>query len=484
MPRTASRLMPLVLVLVWAGCSREKTKETSSAAAPPRQFTVRVLVVDDPGMAQAIENLAAEWQARSGGKLSLAQGTISALGEADSLASRPDAVIYPSAAIGTLMTRKALAPLPPEFARHGELAWSDTFELLQVAETAWGQSTVAIPFGSPVLTCYYRTDLFERFHKKPPQTWDEYQELAKFFSLRENLGDAVPPADGPWFGAVEPTAAHWGGRVLLARAAAYAKHRNHYSALFKVDGLEPLIAGEPFVRALDEMVAIARMNPQGGALDGEQARREFLSGHAAMVLALPGHAGTGKAPADAAPVATGFAELPGSSKVYDFANQRWQTRLPDENPHVTMLGLAGRLGSVTVSATEPRGAFQLLAWLSGREWGATVSSASPATTLYRRSQVRTAQPWLDPQTDGAAARQYGEMVQQALGRQAYLFAPRIPGHDAYLAALDRAVERATSGAQSSAAALAAAAETWRQITAQNGAETQQQAYRQSLLLEP
>ena len=53
------------------------------------------------------------------------------------------------------------------------------------------------------------------------------------------------------------------------------------------------------------------------------------------------------------------------------------------------------------AAAQTDNAFQLLAWLSGREWGSKVSSASPATTLYRRSQMRAPQPWLDPLTDSA-----------------------------------------------------------------------------------
>ena len=57
------------------------------------------------------------------------------------------------------------------------------------------------------------------------------------------------------FGTLEPLAPGWAGNVLLARAAAYAKHRDYYSTLFDKDSLEPRIATEPFVRALTELVA-------------------------------------------------------------------------------------------------------------------------------------------------------------------------------------------------------------------------------------
>lgn len=474
----------LVTVVALSGCTKNKQPAAEDSAAPRRQFTVRVLVVDDPALAEAVDQLGSEWQARTGAKLELAQLDAAGLNAATELTPAPDAVLYPSGSIGLLAARGWISPLPADFASNAELAWSDTFELLQVAETMWCNSPHAVALGSPLLTCYYRADLFEKHRKRPPQTWAEYQELAEFFARRENLGDAAPPAEAVWYGAVEPRAPGWAGLVLLARAAPYAKHRDHYSALFKIDSMEPLIASEPFVRALEEMIAAAKLGPAGQALDGAAARHEFLSGHAALALAVPAHAGVKPKQGDHPQVATGFAELPGSDKVFNLGGKMWESRLTDESTRVPLLGIGGRLGSVGAQAKERSNAFQLLAWLSGREWGATVSSASSATTLYRRSQVRTPQPWLDPRTDTAAARQYGQMIEQALGRQAHLSAPRIAGREQYLAALDKAVEQATSGAQTPAAALAQAAESWKKITAELGLEAQQKAYRQSLLLEP
>jgi ABC-type glycerol-3-phosphate transport system substrate-binding protein len=475
---------------VWAaaaclvGCSQEKRPVAADPAAPRREYPVRLIVVDDPDLAAAVDQLGSEWQARTGARLEIAQLTGDELSRSTELAPAPDAIIYPAGLVGTLAQRGWIAPLPADFAKSGELDWSDTFDLLQVAETMWGTSVYAVPFGSPVLTCYYRSDLFEKHRKRPPQDWSEYQELSRFFAQRDHLGELAPPADVPWYGALEPRGPGWGGLVLLARAAAYAKHRDHYSALFKIDSMEPLIAGEPFRQALEEMVAAAKIGPPGQPLDADRVRHEFLSGHAAMALTIPGHAGVQQRDVDAPQVETGFAELPGSRKVYNLAGKVWENRLTEESNRVTMLGIGGRLGSLGTRGREASNALPLLAWLAGRQWGATVSSASPATALFRRSQVRTAQPWLDPRTDAGAARQYGEMIEQALGRQSYLAAPRIAGRREYLAALDRAVEQAISGAQSPAAALTEAAESWKRITAELGREAQQRAYRQSLLLEP
>ncbi|MGD9721349.1 MAG: extracellular solute-binding protein [Pirellulales bacterium] len=509
-------LFVALLVGALAGGCKPAPDSDTDAGAALRAAELRLLVVDDPALAAAIEAVAGEWKAISGATLHVAQATSSEAIAAKSLPGSPDAAIYPSWLLGTLAERGWITPLPEGFELNRELAWSDTFELSQVAETRWGQATLAVPLGSPVLTCLYRVDLFEKFHRRPPRTWDEFHELAEFFARRENLGDAAPPADAAWHGCVQPLANGAAAAVLLARAAPYVKHRDHYSALFNIDTMAPLINGAGFVRALDELVADARLGPQDARNFDIAAAREHLSaGRAALAIAWPGHErATSARPeagrADAAPAkaaagnaaavapdatavaaaparsAVSFVELPGSAKVYNIGVAAWENRPSDESEHVPLLGAAGRLGSLCQSASELRLAFQLLAWLSGKDWGGStgaISSASPDTTLYRRSQLRQPRPWVDAGTDVEAARQYATSVRDALSRPAYLMAVRVPGHQRYLAALDAAVEAALAGTSASDALGAAAAE-WSKITEELGRDAQRKAYRASLGLEP
>lgn len=480
-------MLGAICLALMTGCSEPKPTAPQENGRPIGPIEIKLLVVDDPAMSAAIDQLRAEWKARTEATVILSQATSEELNRAlsgpNSLLAGVDAVIYPSGAIGPMAAANLLAPLPADYAKQGELAWADTFELLQVADTRWAKTPLAIPFGSPVFTCYYRADLLAALHKRPPQTWTEYQELAALLAKRENLGSLAPAADVAWHGTVEPLAKGWAGRVLLARAAAYAKHRDHYSALFHIERMEPLIAGPSFVRALEELVAAAKLAPENVLeLDPHDARELFLAGRSALALSWPSHASAGAE--EAKPPATGFSELPGSAQVYNFAQENWETRKSDEPQRVTLLGVAGRLGSVLQNAAQPQNAFQLLAWLSGREWGPKVSGVSPATTLYRRSQMRAPQPWLDPLTDAEAGQQYATTVRDALSRPAYLFAVRIPGESEYLAALDRAVQQAVRGEQTPSDALSAAAATWKQITERLGLSAQRQAYRQSLGLEP
>jgi multiple sugar transport system substrate-binding protein len=481
LPTRRFALALIALAGLVGGCSPEKPQPVHSSAAPlAGPAEVKLLVVDDPPIAAEIEQLRAEWKARTGTAVVVTQATSDEI-EAASTPPAADAVVYPSRLLGTLAERAWIAPLPADFAAHRELAWSDTFELSQVAETNWNKTPHAIPFGSPLLTCYYRSDLLEHLHKSPPQNWQEFHELASMLRQREQLADKAPAADVPWYGVVQPLAESCACRVLLARAASYAKHPDHFSTLFDVETMEPLIAGAAFVRALEELVADAKLGPPNQLeLDFAAARGEFLAGHAALALTWPGHAGEKREDAPASLPPTGFAELPGAPVVYNFVGKSWEKRHGGDDGHVPTLALAGRLGSVAAKGAQPAAAFQLLGWLAGREWGARVSSKSPATTLYRRSQVRSPQVWLDPNTDAAAAQAYAALVQATLSRQQYLSALRIPGEAEYMAALDVATRDAVRGDKSPADALSAAAEKWRDVTKKFGLDAQKSAYRRSL----
>jgi ABC-type glycerol-3-phosphate transport system substrate-binding protein len=441
---------------------------------------LRVMVIDDPPLASEVRRLQEEWKTRTGAELDVLEQTAAELA-ADKL--NTDAVIYPSHALAVLARRELIMPVPLELLDDPRLAWDAIFDLVRLREALWGPTVYAIPFGSPVLTCYYRADLLTKFDKQPPRDWDEYQELAEFFGNRANLGDAAPPADRPWFGTCEPLGPGWAGLTLLARAAPYAKLPGRYSTLFEIETMEPLVAGPPFVRALEELVTAHRDGPaEQTSYTPDDVRQAFWRGECGLALTWPSAA---IPPAAARTgVQVGFAALPGAGEAFDPTSGRWQARAEGDSWHVPLLSSAGRLGSVSASAQRPDAAFQLLIAMADREWSQRISTASTATTMFRDTQLTEAKLWVEPTLDAPAARQYGTILQRALTGQEWLFALRLPGREQYLAALDEAVALAIQGDVSPAEALTAAANRWREVTAQLGVDAQRSAYRQSLGLSP
>ena len=144
-----------------------------------------------------------------------------------------------------------------------------------------------------------------------------------------------------------------------------------------------------------------------------------------------------------------------------------------------LLTMSGRVGLVPTGAAWPETSFQLLLWLS-KQASQQLSAASPATTLFRTSQVKMPGLWVEKAVPTAAAADYADLMAETLEREQRLSVVRIAGRDEYLAALDEAVQRAVRGEMKPQEALRQAAARWREIANRLGLESQQKAYRASV----
>ncbi len=473
--------MLLGLVLVATQGCRQDGQPTNGQAKPKAiSRPIRVIIVEDPPFAKMF---ARQWSARTERKLDLREWTIEQLDQVKQLGA--DIIIYPSACLGTLAHRKLIAPPSASAMEAADYDQMDVFELQRHAEIRWGQEPYAFSFGSPQLVLMYRADLFSKLGLTPPDTWVEYQSLVEKLG-RATLGDAAPPKDQPWSAACEPMQGSWAGKTLLARAASYASHPSQFSVLFDYTTMEPLIAGPPFVRALEELIAAAKWSPA----DVEQitpleARRRLLAGQSAMALTWPSHTPAGSEPLKmAAGVEIGFAELPGATTAYDFGEQQWTPREGHAPIRVPLIGIAGKLGSVAQNARRPREAAEILALLSSRKWSDRLSPASSSTTMFRESQTTKPELWTDVALPLAASKRYAKVVSTTQMCPNHLSSIRVPGWQRYLEALDQAVHAALSGDQSAQNALAETAKTWTAITTELGLDSQRAAYTRSLGLEP
>lgn len=498
------------MVLCFAsGCPRPAGEPLPADKGPAEPSVhLRLLVVDDPALATAIDQLKGEWNAQTGSTLEVAQAP-----KLDLAAAEPpeaDALIVASSQLADLAMRPWIVPVPAAIlddrpqggvgtgggAREG--GWAEIFPLVRAREAAWGNRTVAVPFGSPVLTLYCRADLLEKLGAKPPRSWAEYLKLARLLEDRGKLGEFAPPQGAVWLGSMEPLGPGWAGTMLLARAAPYATHRANYSAIFQLETMEPLIDGPPFVRALEEQIeALGKNAAESLRADPGDVRRAFWSGRCGMAITWPSGAHRDARPASAQPskgsptggketkvegreIRVSIAELPGSTEVYNIASQSWEPRRPEEDARVPLLGIAGRLGVVTTRCPSTDAAFRLLTWLSGQPSGRAAAALSPATTLFRQSDLRFPQAWTEAEFPPALAAQYALLTQQTLSREQAMFALRIPGRGEYLAVLDEAVQQAIRGQQKPLDALRQVKLRWQEITSRLGLDRQREAYRRSL----
>jgi ABC-type glycerol-3-phosphate transport system substrate-binding protein len=424
-----------LILLVWAlglsntGCDGGLRRHGPPQVAPPPQ-NLRVMVVDDPALGAAIQR---EWLAHTENQVEVVDVSAEKAAAAQQLPA--DVVIYAPALLGQFGAADLLLPLDDAALAAPEYARDDVLPLLRTQEETWGRRTMAVPLGSPQLVLFYRADLLRQHNLQPPRTWKEYAELVEKFAEKPAGNDEIES----WQPTAEPLAEGWAARLLMARAASSALHRDQLSPLWNLENLDPLIAGPPWVRALEELAADnRRSNPEPKLLTPVECFAKFQAGECALAITWPSAVPDSPAP-QLQPEQVGLTLLPGSSEVFQPLAGKWEPVADGEPLHVPLLGISGRVASVSRASSQPRLATQFVLWISGPTASGRISPLSPATTVFRRSHFQNANTWQAPAAIREQLSAYGELLNSVQSHPRRFLSPRIQGQQEYLASLDAAV---------------------------------------------
>jgi hypothetical protein len=138
-----------VAALFLAGCPRPEKPAPPAAnnAAPATRASValRLVVVNEPGVAEAIGRLRGEWAERSGGELAVESKTWKEIVGVKQLDA--DAIIFPSRYMGELCVRGWLRPVRASVLEGKEFNADDVFPLVRRELMKWGGEVMALPLG-------------------------------------------------------------------------------------------------------------------------------------------------------------------------------------------------------------------------------------------------------------------------------------------------------------------------------------------------
>jgi multiple sugar transport system substrate-binding protein len=462
----------LFLFVVATGCPEQKPAGEQSGEPKPKSPLV-LLVVDDPKLGDAV---AREWRARTEDEVVVRAASAADIEKASRLPA--DAIIFPTGMIGSLAERGLIGPLDSAALESADFNYRDIFDQIRLREMKWGDKTFAGPLGSPQLLLAYRADVFEKAQISPPKTWSEYQRAIEKLRDRAALGGLAQAEGQPWLASIEPLAEGWAGQLLLARAAAYAMHRDQVSPLFRFETMTPLIDQPPYRRALEELVTATKKAGSGGErMTPQAALTELRAGRCAMALTWPS-AELVDSSSRSADATVRFAMLPGATEAYRFATKSWEKRGEEDSIHVPLLAISGRMAAISATSAEPRRAESLVLWLAGSDVSQQVAPHSLSTTLFRQSQLANSSRWTGG-LPAEASRQYAETLAQTLSLPRSFPGLTLPGREKYLAALDKAVLQALGG-KAADEVLAEAAKQWGEITAELDVDKQRRANARSL----
>lgn len=354
-------------------------------------------------------------------------------------------------------------------------AWEDIASSFRERYMVWGDKVYAMIVDGDCHALYYRKDYMDdpieraRFEQKygyaydmQNLTWDEYIDLAEFFS-RDTNGD----------GKID----FWGVSISPVRGLC---HMWWFNLFFSYGGrfldpetMEPGINNPAGVKALENMMELMKHCPPGvlswmHSDDWEQ----FAAGKIAMVT---NWADTGKWAADPEKSQVmgkwSTAMMPGSKQIWDYKNKKWR-ELQGVN-HRPYLG-DGWAWFIVNTSKNKEAAADFIRFFTSPDVSLDVVMSPYGYDPYRYSHF--ASPKFRAAFEGAEEYLDGYMRNIESGVPDL----KIPGATEYYDRLSVYMSKALAGEISPEEALNEAAKEWKQITARRGFEAQKRMYRLSI----
>ncbi len=470
----------MVGAVTLAGCPKnnEPAAPAGKGDAPATRRTsvaLRLTVVNDERLAEAVGRLRGEWAERFGGTLATR-----AVAWDELVAGEPadaDVLVFASRYLGELCEKQWLRPVRENVLQSDAFRAADIFPLVRERLLTYDKKIFAVPLGIDLPVMCYRSDALDR--QPPPRSWSEYLALIRAHQSTRD-GSASSPA---W----EPVG-NWGAVLLLTRVASYLSPRQQFNALFDYESMKPAIAGPVFVRALQELRDATNgtnVDPKAASvpdrnLQDPRSAAWHLAGGDAQLMAI------GLPPAGRQSISPQSSQHPGAADLDDIrwthapgadqvieSSQDWrQLEQPRYSP---LLGSGDRLAAVTSSTRNAASAFELLTWLAEADVSSQFARAGGGTMPVRPSLAKAA-GWYDEKLTAQERDDLADVLRDSLAGEDCLVVPRIPGVDEYMAALGKAVEDVVIEHAEPQAALRRAAGTWELITEKRGRAAQRQAF--------
>lgn len=331
----------------------------------------------------------------------------------------------------------------------------------------FGGELYAIPYDGDVLNLYYRKDLFDNEEEKaafkeeygyelhPPETWDEYLDVAEFFTRKAGEKLAGKTLKRDFYGTAEYGQRDW----------VWAWWGNRFASLggiyFDVETMEPKINAEAGIKALEMMKeASPYMPPEVLSFGYEELKDAFLNGDTAMVIQWPCVGKKGADPEQSKIVGKiGLSHVPGVLK--------------DGEVYFRAMMPCGRVLGINKDSDHPWKAYQIIHYVSTVTSIDDVSTAKTGLDPYRHSHFAKPEEYeMFPTVKDAEIYLEGVKQNMEAGYPELL----MPGAGQYEDVLGVEITKALAGQKSVEDALNDAAKEWAKITSRFGLEKQKEIY--------
>lgn len=365
--------------------------------------------------------------------------------------------------------------------------WQDIHLVYRERLMVWQGRYLTQTIDGDLHSLSYRLDLFEDAQEQarfeglhgyplaPPATWDQYYDIARFFTR---------PDQDLW-GTAE--AYRRGGEqfwFFFSHAAAYTNHPDQPGGMFfDPETMDARINNPGWVRALEDYIRGLNVAPPGAlGFASDDIHNIFAGGSVAMNFDW-GDSGVNAADPEASLVSdhVGSAVLPGATEIWNPETGQWDEF--DQPVRSPFLAFGGWQAAVPANSDNVEAAWHFVEWLSSPEVsGQAVVTPQSGINPYRYSHFENRDRWLNLFTPREAD-MYLETQLASLNAPNVALDMRIPGYFAYTQALEVQLTRALNFEIPPQEALDNVARDWDALTERLGRDQQRAAYRASMGLD-
>jgi len=379
-----------------------------------------------------------------------------------------------------------LEDLTDRVAADEALQWDDIAPFFRNFSATYAGRIYTIPLDGDFQMAYYRSDLLEQEGLAPPETWEDYLNIAKTFHGRDLNGDGDPDY-GSCISKKRGAQAYW---MVWSVAGAFLQSQGtSQGAFFDTETMEPLVNNEAFAAALDVYNETTKYGPPDELnLDVGDTRGLFTSGRCALSIDW-GDIGTLAIDPETSVVQdkVGAVILPGSTKVLDRATGKLvdcdETTCPyavNGVNHAPYAAFGGWSGGINAAA-DPKvkdAAYAFFSYMSQpAQANVDVTIGITGFNPYRISQFLNRQLWVEAGMSPEAASNYLGAIEDSLNSPNMVLDLRIPQNQRYQqVVLDTAISQFLAGEITRDEAMQQIYDGWEEITEELGREDQLKAY--------
>jgi len=491
-----SRYLARAVVLVMAvGLVAACNSNNSSSGAQFSGTTVRVVTFTGPQIAEPLQRRAPDFEKLTGAKIEVITVPFSdlyqkLLTDFATKTNSYDATVFDPQWMGDYVPPGYLEDLTNRVQNDSALQWNDIAPFFRDFSATFKGRVYTVPLDGDFQMVYYRKDLLQRDGLTPPETWQDYINIAKHFQGKDLNGDGK--ADyGSCLAMKRSAQSYW---MYFSIAGAYLQSQGtKQGAFFSTDNMQPLTNNAGAAAGLDIYKQLSKLGPPDQLNnDVGDSRGLFVTGRCALSLDW----------GDIGPLAVdptqskvqdkvGAVILPGSKQVLDRSTGQLvdcnSTTCPyaingvNHSPFAAFGGWSGAINKAASSKVKDA-AYAFLSYMSqSAQSSVDVTIGKTGFNPYRTSHFTNLGPWETSGMSETAAKDYLGAIKASLNSPNMVLDMRIPQTAFYQqTALDTALAQFLAGELSAAQCMTQITNQWNSKTDEIGRQAQLDAYRSSL----